>query len=77
MILMRKIEKIVKGFEVSTNAEKDKAILKKVLEAQRDFREKRSASGRPRIWRIIMESKITKIAAAAAIIIGLLIFFVY
>jgi len=74
---MRKIEKIVKGFEVSTNAEKDKAILKKVLEAQRNFREKRSASGRPRIWRIIMGSKIIKLATAAVIIAvaGLIIHF--
>jgi hypothetical protein len=64
------IEKLIKNWnlELSTNKEADDAVHKEVLTAHRETIQTQSAP-QPNIWRIIMKSRITKLAAAAAIII--------
>ena len=70
---MRPTEKIKRFFDragISTNSEMDEKVFDKVLAA---YKETNSAAVRPKIGRIIMRSKITKLAAAAVIIIAAVI----
>jgi len=72
------IEKLIKNINIDTNADVDKTVLNDVLKAFGKSKITKSAITPPSIWRIIIKSKITKLAAAAVIIIavvGLLIFF--
>lgn len=66
-------EKLIKNAKMDTNARMDEAVLDDVLKAFEKSKSKKSASHQPNIWRIIMKSKITKLATAAAIIIAVLI----
>ena len=65
------IEKIIKKFDIDINARKDQEIFDELREAQ--ARSKQSKPDIPTIGirRIIMNSKITKLAAAAVIIIAI------
>ncbi|MHC4266189.1 MAG: hypothetical protein ACYSUK_09685, partial [Planctomycetota bacterium] len=65
------IEKLIKNWnlELSTNKEADDAVHKDVLTAHRETIQTQPTAIQPNIWRIIMKSKITKLAAAASIII--------
>ena len=75
------IEKLIKDVELDTNAERDKAVLDDVLNALEDSKQlalskvegKKSAVIEPNIWRTIMKSPITKLAAAAVVVIAVLI----
>ncbi len=73
------IENVIKNFCVSkraavkTTTELDKRIIDASLLAQEKLKQKQSASIQPKIWRIIMKSRITKLAAAAVIIIALIL----
>ena len=73
------IEKLIKKFCakeklcVKTSDEMDKRILDDALVAYKKSKKKTSAPTEPNIWRIIMKSRITKLAAAAMIIIAILI----
>ena len=58
---------------IRTNPKMDKAVLNEVLMAQEQAKEKESAIVQPTIWRTIMKSPITKLAAAAVLIIAVLI----
>ena len=62
------IKKLIKNLTDNTSAQMDERVLKDVLFAL-DESEKTSALTQPNIWSTIMKSPITKIAAAAVIII--------
>ena len=73
------IEKLIKKFCVKeklcvkTSDEMDKRILNDALVAYEKSKKKTPALTEPNVWRIIMKSKITKLTAAAMIIIAALI----
>ncbi|MHC4113299.1 MAG: hypothetical protein ACYSUY_19685, partial [Planctomycetota bacterium] len=74
----KNIEKHIKNIYVeslpaTTSAELDKRVLGNVMEALEESKKKDSAEIGPNIWRMIMKSRITKLAAAAVIIIVVLI----
>ncbi|MHC4792321.1 MAG: hypothetical protein ACYS8Y_12985 [Planctomycetota bacterium] len=70
------IEKLIKKFCikeklcVTTSAEMDKRILDDALVVYEKSRKKKPALTEPNIWRIIMKSRITKLAAAVVVIIA-------
>ncbi|MBN2180270.1 MAG: hypothetical protein JW715_00035 [Sedimentisphaerales bacterium] len=65
----RKIEKFIKNAAVHSDFQMNQKVLEELLEELPGTRQKQSAQIRPNIWRIIMKSPVTKIAAAAVIII--------
>ena len=73
------IENVIKNFcareraAVKTTTELDRRIIDASLLAQEKLKKAQSAIPQPNIWRIIMKSRITKIAAAAVIIIALIL----
>ena len=64
-----KIEKLIKSINIETNARTDDVVLNEVVKAFEGSRKKESAVTKQNIWRIIMKSRITKLAAAAVIVI--------
>jgi outer membrane lipoprotein-sorting protein len=66
-----KIKEMISKSDVTIDSQAKKRILDDALE---QLKQKYSAGTRPNIWRIIMRSRISKLAAAAAIIIVLLAF---
>jgi hypothetical protein len=73
---MKSIEEIKKYFKnaaISTNHKMDENVLNKVLIAHEKTTNTKSAAIEPKIRRTIMKSPITKLAAAAAIIVVVLI----
>jgi len=74
----KNIEKHIKNIYVeslpaATSAELDERVLGNVTEALEESKKKNSAAIEPNIWRIIIKSRITKLAAAAVIIIAVFI----
>jgi len=69
----RSIEKLIKNADVSTDPIMDDVVRDDVLKAFEESKAQKSAITQPSIWRIIMKSPITKLAAAAVIIIAVLI----
>jgi len=67
------IERLAKKIRFSPNAAADERILTSAEAALEKSIKTKSAALQPTIWRIIMKSRITKIAAAAVIIIAVLI----
>ena len=73
---MRPAEKIKRLFiksDVSVSSQLDDRIISDTLLAFEKSKRTKSAVSGPNIWRIIMNSRITKLAAAAVIIIAVLI----
>ena len=68
------IEKLVKNLDlgIDTNAQTDQAVLRELLDAQTKSMKQQPAYALPNIRRTIMKSPITKLAAAAMIIIACL-----
>ena len=66
-----KIEKLIKNIDIDTNAKTDKAVLEDVLKAFENS--KKPAAPQPNFWRIVMKNPITKLAAAAVIIIAVVL----
>jgi hypothetical protein len=66
------IKRLVKKLNDSTSSEMDERVLTDVLKALTET-EKLSAPTRPKLRRILMKSSITKLAAAAVIVIAVLI----
>lgn len=62
------IKTFFKNAAIRTDPKMDEAVLNEVLMAQEQAKEKESAIVQPTIWRTIMKSPITKLAAAAIII---------
>ena len=69
---LKDIKKIVTKFNVKPRPEMRSKVLDEALKIQRN-RKQESTSGTD-TWRIIMKSKITKLAAAAVIVIALCIY---
>jgi hypothetical protein len=66
------IEKLIKKINVIPSAEMDERMLNDIFEAQEKTKVT-SAEHKPSVWRIIMKSRITKLAAAAVIIIAVVL----
>jgi len=62
------IEKLIKDIKIDTNVKTDNAVLGDVIEAFEKSKGKNTTATEQNIWRIIMKSPITKLAAAAVII---------
>ncbi|MHC4337496.1 MAG: hypothetical protein ACYSTG_06040 [Planctomycetota bacterium] len=67
------IRRLVEESDVTTNSQVDRRILGDALDDLEKFKREKLAGARPNVWRTIMKSRITKLAAAAAIIIAVLI----
>jgi hypothetical protein len=63
------IEKLIKNTNIETNARTDDVVLDKVVRAFEESKEKDSPFAQPSIWRIIMKSRMTKLAAVAAVVL--------
>ena len=66
------IDKLIKKLRYKTDAETHDRVLGNVMQALEKKEKQKSGVTAPNIWRIIMKSPITKLAAAAVIIIGVL-----
>jgi len=77
----KNIEKLIKNIDIDTNAKTDEAVLNNVLKAFEKSKKlalsevegTKSAEHQPNIWRTIMKSRITKLAAVVMIITAVLI----
>jgi hypothetical protein len=67
------IEKLIKDVPIDTSAKTDKAVLGDVLKTLENSKMTESAKAEPNVWRIIMKSRITKLAVAAVIIIAIMV----
>jgi formylglycine-generating enzyme required for sulfatase activity len=67
------IERLIKKVRYKATAKAYDRVLGNFLQAFEDYKKQKRALTQPNIWRIIMKSKITKLAAAAVIIIAVLI----
>jgi len=67
------IEKLIEKIDVVPGAEMDKRTLGDALAAHNESRKQQRPEVRPNTWRITMKSRITKLAAAAVIIVAVLI----
>ena len=66
------IDKLIKKLHISASAKLDKRVHSGISMALEESEKTKSAKLEPKIWRIIMKSRITKLAAAAVIIIAVL-----
>jgi hypothetical protein len=64
-----KTETLIKNAGISTDLQRDREVLNEVLDAFEETRQKQTGASHANIWRIIMKSKMTKLAAAAVIAI--------
>ena len=64
------IEKLIKNIKIDTNAEMDKAVLDDVLKALDKSKKQKSANLQPSIWRIIVKSRITRLATAVVVVLA-------
>ena len=64
------IEKLIKNIDIDTNAKMDEAVLNNTLEAFEKSEGVKSAERRPNIWRIIVKSRIIRLAAAVVVILA-------
>jgi len=67
------IDKLIKKLHLTASAELDEKVHSEISRAMAEPRETKSAKLEPNIWRTIMQSRITKLAAAAVIIIAVLV----
>ncbi len=67
------IEKLVKNINIDTNAKIDEEVLDEVVEAFEKSKVKKTSATKQNIGRIIMKSKITKLATAAVIIVAVIL----
>ena len=58
------------GLKVTTRADLDKRVLNNVMETLDELEKKESAVIEPNIWRLVMRTRVAKLAAAAVIIIA-------
>lgn len=63
------IEKLIKNLNIDTNTKIDEEFLGEVVEAFEESKNKKSTAAKQNIWRIFMKSRITKLAAAAVIVV--------
>lgn len=73
------IERLIKAFctdknsSARTTEQLDEKILNAALSARKEYKRTQSAQTQPKIWRIAMHSKLTKLAAAAVIALAAII----
>jgi hypothetical protein len=67
------ISKSFRKLHVPTSAQLDEKIYREISKAVMETENKKSAQYLPNIWRMIMERRITKLAAAAVIVIAVMI----
>ena len=67
------INKMFKQTKIKTNKDTDKLVLDDAVKAMSESRNKAPVSDRSDVWGIIMQSRITKFAMAAVIIIAVLL----
>jgi len=67
------IENLIKNTNIDTNAKIDEEVLVEVVEAFEKSKAKKTSATEQNLGRIIMKSKITKLAAAAVIIIAVMV----
>ena len=65
------IGKLIKKLHTAASAELDKKVYSEISKALAE--DKKSAAVAPSVWRIIMKSKLTKLAAPAVVIVAVLI----
>jgi outer membrane lipoprotein-sorting protein len=71
------IEKLIKKLRYKTSAETREKVLGNVLQALDEKQKQKAGVTQPEIWRTIMNSKIIKLATAAAVIVAVLVGFLY
>ncbi len=67
-----KVKELISKSDVTTGCKTDKRIIGDALEHMEELKQKRLAITRPNIWRTIMKSRMTKLAAAAVIMIAVI-----
>jgi outer membrane lipoprotein-sorting protein len=73
------IERLIKAFctdknsSARTTEQLDEKILNAALSAREEYKQTQSAQTQPKIWRIAMHSKLTKIAAAAVVAVAVIV----
>ncbi len=67
------LNEFFKNAAVNTNPRMDKAVLDKVLAAHEKTRSTKPALAEPTLWRTIMKSPLTKLAAAAIVVVACVI----
>jgi outer membrane lipoprotein-sorting protein len=76
---LENIERLIKAFcadknsSAKTTEQLDEKILNAALSAREEYKRTQSAQTQPKIWRIAMHSKLTKLAAAALIALAAII----
>ena len=73
MMPKERIEKLIKKINVTPRAQMHTRTLNDALEAQEKSKNEQSANLRPNIWRIIMKSRMTKLSAAAIVLIAVIL----
>ena len=63
------IKRFIRNARIKTNPDVNEAVLKSLLSELDKTKDEFSIFLQPSVWRIIMKSKITKLAAAAVLII--------
>jgi outer membrane lipoprotein-sorting protein len=71
------IEKLIKKLHYETSTETHDRVLGNVMQALDKQEKQKAGVTKPEIWRTIMNSKITKLATAAAVIVAVLVSFYY
>jgi hypothetical protein len=71
------IEKLIKKLRYKAGAETHERVLGNVVAALDEHEKQKSGVIKPEIWRTIMNSKITRLATAAAVILAVLVSFHY
>ena len=69
MTSTKNIKKLIKNAAIETNSKVNEIVFNGLLEELDKAEEQSSAAIQPNIWRTVIKSKITKLAAAAVIII--------
>jgi len=73
------IERLIKAFctdknsSARTTEQLDEKILNAALSAREEYKRTQSAQTQPKIWRIAMHSKLTRIAAAAVVAVAVIV----
>ena len=67
----KKIERFITDIDVATGARRDREILDEVTRAHADFKQRRSQCDNPRLRRIAMKRRLTKVAAIIALAVVL------
>jgi hypothetical protein len=69
------IRKLIDESQITSSSQIDRRILADALEDLEKRRQERAVRPRPAVWRIVMRSKIAKVAVAAAIVVAVLLGF--